>query len=144
MKKPKNKGGRPSKYKPEYCAALIKHMGVDLLSYETFAAIVKVNVDTLYQWEGVHPEFSEAKKQAFLENKLGWEKIGMMGMAGKIAGFNATLWIFNMKNRHQWRDRIETENKTTMTGDLKVNLNANVVGLIEAIEKGQLPDPEDC
>lgn len=138
----KNKGGRPTKYRPEYCAALLKHMGEDGLSYETFAAVIGVNVDTLYAWEGRFPEFSEAKKTAFLKNRLFWEKAGLMGMAGKIPGFNATLWIFNMKNRHGWRDRIETENRTELTG--KVNLNANVVGLIETLEGDPSSDPEDC
>lgn len=139
--RPKKKNGRPTKFKPEYCPGLLKHMGIDGLSYETYAAVVGVNIDTLYHWEGLHPEFSEAKKLAFLQNKLFWERLGMAGMAGKIPGFNATVWIFNMKNRHQWRDRIETENKTTIDG--KLNLNANVVGLIEQIEQDNLPDPDD-
>lgn len=137
----KNKGGRPSKFKPEYCEMLIKHMGTDGLSYETFAVVIGVNVDTLYHWETTRPGFSEAKKRAFSQNKLFWEKMGIAGMVGKVPGFNATLWIFNMKNRHGWRDRIETENKTTL--DAKVNLNGQIVQLIEEFEAGGGKDPED-
>jgi hypothetical protein len=108
MTKPKPKSqhlktGAPSKYKPEYCAQLIAHM-TQGLSFETFAAVIKVNQDTLHEWAKVHPEFSEAKKEAWAQNQLFWERIGITGMAGKIANFNATVWIFNMKNRHRWRD----------------------------------------
>lgn len=31
-----------------------------------------------------------------------WEKIGIMGTAGKIKGFNAQSWGLNMRNRHGW------------------------------------------
>jgi len=114
---------------------LIKHMGEEGLSYETFAAVIEVNKDTLYEWEAVHPEFSEAKKLAFEKNRAFWEKIGTAGMVGKIPGFNATVWIFNMKNRHGWRDRIETENKHEVSG--QINLNSHIVDFIEKNEDGE-------
>ncbi len=137
----KNKGGRPTKFKPEYCEMLIKHMGTSGLSYETFAPTIGVDRDTLYHWETKHPKFSDAKKTALAQNKLFWEKIGLAGMTGQVPGFNATLWIFNMKNRHGWRDRIETENKTTI--DAKMNLNGHIVNLIEQYERDADEDPED-
>lgn len=113
--KPKSQhkpNGRPSSYKPEYCAQLISHMSSGL-SFETFAAAIKVNQDTLHEWAKVHPDFSEAKKEAWSQNMLFWERMGMTGMAGKIPGFNATVWIFNMKNRFKWRDvpALETTDK---------------------------------
>lgn len=141
----KSKGGRPTKYRPEYCAQLISHMGDQGLSYDTFAAVIGVNVDTLYEWEKRHAAFSEAKKVAFLRNKLWWERIGIAGMTGtskdKIPNFNPTVWIFNMKNRHGWRDRIETEHKGQI--DSNVNLNAQVVKVIEQIESASEGDNDD-
>lgn len=95
--------GQPTRYKPEYCAQLIAHMSSGL-SFETFAAVIKVNQDTIHEWAKVHPEFSEAKKEAWSQNMLFWERVGMTGMAGKIQGFNAAVYIFNMKNRFKWRD----------------------------------------
>jgi len=114
---------------------LIKHMGEEGLSYETFAVVVGTWAATLYNWEKEHPEFLEAKRKAFEANRIFWERIGLAGMAGKIDGFNATVWIFNMKNRHHWRDRIETENKHEVSGTL--NLNGPVVDLIEKYESGE-------
>lgn len=137
-----NGGGRPSKYHRDYCEMLKDHMGKEGLSYETFAAKIGVSIDTLYEWEKRYPKFSEAKKEAFASNRLWWEKIGSAGMAGKIPGFNSTVWVFSMKNRHGWRDRVETENKTTL--DAKVNLNGQIVALIEEFEAGGGQDTEDC
>jgi hypothetical protein len=110
-------GGRPTDYDPKYCQELIDHMKGGL-SFESFAALADVNRDTLYEWVKVHPEFSDAKKRGTDLNLIWWERIGraaMLGHAGKDAdgkpiplkNFNATLWIFNMKNRHGWRDKQE-------------------------------------
>lgn len=102
--KPKRGPGKPTKYRPEYCELIIHHMA-DGLSLDAFAAKVGVNIDTIHQWAKVHPEFKEAKKTAFSKNLIYWERMGIEGMTGKVPGFNATVWIFNMKNRFKWRDR---------------------------------------
>lgn len=95
--------GRPSKYKPEYCEELIKH-AAEGLSYESFAGKLQVNIDTLYEWEKVHPAFSEAKSAARKASLYFWEKVGVLGTTGKLKGFNATSWVFTMKCRHGWRE----------------------------------------
>lgn len=109
--KPKHAGGAPSKYRPEYCQALIEHMARGY-SVESFAGTVDVDVDTIYQWAKVHPEFSEAKRKGAARSRIFWETLGM-GLAGaqmkggKQVKGSAASWIFNMKNRFGWRDRIE-------------------------------------
>jgi hypothetical protein len=88
------------------------------LSFESFAAVIGVNRDTLYAWCDAHSEFSDAKKRGDAASLLWWEKIGKAAMIGQAMtthdgklisfnNFNATIWIFNMKNRHGWRDRRE-------------------------------------
>lgn len=99
-------GGRPSKYKKEFCERLIKHME-DGLSFEAFAGEIGVAIDTVYNWNKKHPEFSEAKKIGTAKSQLFWEKMGRSGVVGKIPGFNTAAWIFNMKNRFNWRDKRE-------------------------------------
>jgi hypothetical protein len=101
--------GRPSKYKEEYCEMLIAHLTKGF-SYETFAAIVNVDRDTIYEWETAHPKFSDAKRLGVSKAHYFWENIGLHGTTGQIPGFNVTCWIFNMKNRFKWHDNIKVEN----------------------------------
>jgi len=111
----KHPGGRPTKYRKSYCAALIAHMAGGL-SFESFAGTIDVNRDTLYEWEKRHPQFSDAKKLGEGKSLIWWERIGKAAMLGNdvklengqllsMRNFNTTMWIFAMKNRHGWRDR---------------------------------------
>lgn len=95
--------GRPTKFKPEYCQALIEYMK-EGRSYETFGCTINVNTDTLYNWERLFPEFSEAKKVAMQYSRRWWEDVGRAGATGKLPGFNAAAFIFTMKNRFKWAD----------------------------------------
>jgi len=101
-------GGRPTKYKPEFCEMLIKHMEQGY-SFESFAATIDTHRDTLYAWEKRHPEFSDAKKTGVSKSLLFWERLGVMGATGEIEKFNPTAWIFSLKNKHQWRDKTPDE-----------------------------------
>ena len=106
----KRKAGRPTKYKKEYCEQLIEHMR-EGLSYATFAARISVNVDTLYEWEKRHVKFSDAKKRGYALCQDWWEQKCRDGAVGRIEGVNATLMVWNMKNRfpRDWRDKKEIE-----------------------------------
>ena len=94
--------GRPSDYKTEYCQMLVDHMR-NLHSFESFAADIGVNRDTLYEWCKVHPDFSDAKKRGRSYLLKGLENVGKGLMTGKIKG-NVAAWIFYMKNTTSWRD----------------------------------------
>lgn len=100
--------GRPTKYKPEFCEMLIKHMTRGL-SFESFAGQCDTHFDSLYEWCKKYPEFSEAKKIGTAKSREVWEMIGINGAVGKIKGFNVVAWIFNMKNRFGWRDQPDIE-----------------------------------
>mgnify|MGYP000976704067 CR=1 FL=1 len=116
-------GGRPTEYKPEYCEKLIEHMA-DGLSYESFAGKLRVCRDTLYNWEKLFPEFSYSKKVGKEASLLKWETIGLDAVEGRIEKFSAPTYIFTMKNRFEWKDKTETENKTTVeTSRLVINFD---------------------
>ena len=101
--------GRPSKYRQEYCDLLVKHME-DGLSFESFAGVVHVDRDTIYEWANKHKEFSDAKKRGQALCQIWWESKGKEGLfTGKDEKFNATVWLFNMKNRFGWRDQQSIE-----------------------------------
>ncbi len=100
------KRGRPTTYDPKYCDMLVAHMAQGY-SFEAFGADVEniATTSTLYLWAKEHEEFSEAKKKGEKLCRKFWETQGLVGMHTK--GFNATVWIFNMKNRFKWTDRTE-------------------------------------
>lgn len=107
---------RPTKFEDEYCDMLIEHMSKGL-SFESFAGVVDVCKQTLYNWKNDHPEFLDAVNRGTEKSRLFWERLGIAGAAGKREGFNATSYIFNMKNRfpNEWRDRHEFIGGSTAT-----------------------------
>lgn len=74
------------------------------LSYETFGAVIGVCKTTVYEWQYKHREFAEAKKLAWQEYQLFWEKMGVNGTKGKLKGFNSTSYIYNVKCRFRNSD----------------------------------------
>lgn len=99
----------PSKYDPKFCDELIQHMS-EGFSFESFAAKVSVSRATLYNWRDGKPEFSEAFGIGEMKSLAWWELAASMAVRGKIEGFNATVWIFTLKNRFGWRDRAPEDN----------------------------------
>lgn len=109
--------GRPSKYKPEFVeqAKVLAHVGATM---EEMAEFFNIAIDTLYNWQYRHPEFSEAIKdwkegadkrvEASLYKKaMGYEKDGRHYPPDTTA---AIFWLKNRKSK-EWRDvkeRIDT------------------------------------
>jgi hypothetical protein len=97
--------GRPLLYDPKLCQEMIDFCAQGY-SIEAFAGKIGVNKVTVYDWINKYPEFSNAKNTAQEKCRLFWETLGTHGAAGKLPGFNASAYIFNMKNRFGWRDNI--------------------------------------
>lgn len=99
--------GQPTKYKPEYCDAVMAFMGQGY-SLTAFAGSIRVSRETVYEWERVIPEFSDAVKSAramrvtCLEGGL---------LSGEAASPQITARIFALKNAcpPEWRDKHEVE-----------------------------------
>jgi transposase len=102
----KHPGGAPTKYKPEYCQRLTEFLAQGY-PFEAFAGEINVNPDTVYEWCKVHKEFSDAKKMGRSKGLKWFSDMGRAGAAGKIKGFNATPWIFMLKNIYGWKDKLE-------------------------------------
>jgi hypothetical protein len=77
------------------------------LSFESFAADLDVNTDTIHHWVNTKPSFSVAKKIGFSKLLKFYEKTGVAAMHGKIPGFNATAFVWMTKNMCKWRDKID-------------------------------------
>lgn len=55
-------------------------------------------------------EFRETERQARALCEVWWERRGRAMASGDDG--NATVWIFNMKNRFAWRDKTEVDHRT--------------------------------
>jgi len=93
-----------SKYDESYPERLIEHMSKGL-SYESFGAVVNVGKTTMYDWEGRHPEWKEAKgvafnkAQIFLEQRLVAKISGNDVKGLNVKAIDTTLLIFALKTR---------------------------------------------
>lgn len=128
----KGMGGRPSKYKKEFCKKLVDHMKKGF-SFESFGAVRGVNttMQTLYEWakDERKPEFAEAKREGELHARKFWENLLIRQAAGHINGSNSAL-IFALKNKFpkEWRDKQEVEH----SGDVSISIGYE-----------EVPDRED-
>ena len=84
------------------------------------AAEIGVHHSTFIAWQEEHPEFSAAVKDAQFFSQAWWEGKGRVATFDSV-GFNATSFIFNMKNRFpdDWRDKHEEDNKHDMSDPVK-------------------------
>jgi len=119
-------GGRPSLYDPSYCDLLEDHFAQGL-SYESFAGVVGVAKQTIYDWEKAHSEFLDAKKRHEAKSQLIWEK-RLSSLATTGEG-NATAIIFGLKNRasDSWRDVKATEISGRDGGPIEVGKVERVI-----------------
>ena len=118
MEEKKGPGGRPTKYKPEFCQMLIDHMAQGF-SFESFVKPIYlynkelndpkpfVNRDTLYNWCTLFVEFSDAKKVGRGMQIHKFEQIGLDMATGVIEKGNATAFVWASKNMIGWTDKHE-------------------------------------
>lgn len=123
----KHAGGRPSKFKPEYCEAIIDFMS-NGRSAVAFAHSIGVCRDTITEWVKVHPEFSLSFKRASQAAQSYYEDVLTRGMNGEIKNFNVVACIFAMKNRFgaDWREKQEVAHSGS------ISLESLVVGSIDS------------
>jgi hypothetical protein len=128
-------GGRPTKYKPEYCDEIIAFFDIepyrevsDVYTYKdgttketkrlvandlpfisSFAFKIGVSTETLHEWSRVHPEFSVALKRAKQLQE------SMLATNGLMNTYAQPFAIFTAKNIAGWRDKTEVESKSEIT-----------------------------
>ena len=100
------KRGAKTKYKPSLCDDLYDHL-VAGKSFDSFCGVAGIVSDTAYRWVSKYPEFKEAKELGEKKALELYEDIGYQFATGKNPQGNVTAWIFIMKNRFGWRDKIE-------------------------------------
>ena len=86
----------------------IKELAADGASDVELRVELGISDDLWYRWIAEDAEFSRTVKECKLLCQIWWERHGRKMAAGSAEG-NATVWIFNMKNRFGWKDKVETE-----------------------------------
>jgi transposase len=110
--------GRPSKYDPAFCEVVIE-AGRNGETMAGMAEACDVHRETIREWMEIHPEFSAAVKRGLQISQVEWERKGRLATFGEVPNFNATSYIFQMKNRFKedWREKLEVE---------QTNFNVNI------------------
>lgn len=108
--------GRPTKYEPRFCQMLVDHQAAGF-SFESFAGLIGVCIDTTYEWAKARPDFSDAKRRGHAASLMWWENAGMVGMAMPSKVWTPAVHSRNMNARfpeYGWRgDRVaEAEAET--------------------------------
>lgn len=108
--------GRPTDYKPEYCEKVLE-LGRAGKSYTQIAGELDVAKSTLYLWQDLHPEFSDALLRARELAQYWWENIGQNQMIAPLQGFSATLFAKQVSCRFpdDYTDRSKSEIKADVT-----------------------------
>jgi len=98
----------PSKY-DDALADVLDTLGHEGEGIMEICHAMGISRETFYEWERKHEKFSDATKMYRVRYQAWWERLGRAGTAGCVAGFNATGYVWSMKNRfpHDWRDRHE-------------------------------------
>jgi hypothetical protein len=120
--------GRPSEYDPSFCEKVIA-LGREGASKAEMAHAIGCSRTTMDTWASQHPEFLNAVKEAIEASQGWWESKGREATFGAVPNFNATSFIFNMKNRFpsDWRDKQDHELTGANGGPIKTDSRFEIV-----------------
>lgn len=107
--------GRPSEYSPDMLPKIIELMS-EGASITELAPKLGISRDTIYDWTNkksprYNEDFSYAIKEGISLSEAWWEAEGRSNLRNK--DFSYTGWYMNMKNRFNWRDKIESDLKSS-------------------------------
>jgi hypothetical protein len=100
--------GRPSLYRPEYCAAVESFMA-DGFSLTAFAGSIGVTRATLHEWKREHPEFFDAISRGKAKQLLWWERAAQNVASGNGGPGASSMVMFCLRNidSGEWKDTRE-------------------------------------
>jgi hypothetical protein len=105
--------GRPSKYDPAYCDAVVAHMQ-DGASLTSFAAEIGVARSRINEWMAAHPDFQEACARAKAKSAAWWERQGRTIATDGGGSGSATMVMFGMKNMgaEDWKEASQIDHRS--------------------------------
>lgn len=119
-------GGRPTKYKPEYCEAVIE-MGKKGYSMAEMAAECGVDKTTLTRdWPNAHPEFSNALKTAVTLGESYYARAARENLDNHK--FNTPLWSRIMGSQYKWNEKVDVNVDGNLQTTVKIYMPDNERG----------------
>lgn len=96
---------RPMKYNDvEMPDMLREHMSKGY-PFRTFAAVIGVNTQTIYDWVKRYPEFARAKQDGEAFEFAVWEKLLMRNAISRKGNIQAIIWAQKNKFPAEYRER---------------------------------------
>ena len=141
---PRPNAGAPSKYKPEYCQAVIDDMSQGY-SLTAFAGGIGVDRRTITEWCDVHPEFSLAVTRAKAARLRNWEQVAIQMRTNGGGRGGATITVFGLKNmggdewsapekhEHTGKDGGAIESKVEVSPDAAF---ADLIAKLDGVARG--------
>lgn len=125
-----NKGGRPTKYKPEMCRQIIEIAKAGGHVSEMMSTIGIGSNETFYNWLEKHEDFKSAYEESKIHSQAFYERI-LLGIAtGQLKG-NATAIAMIMNNK------FPTDYSRSATGP-STNINIGSINSIESLNSTDL------
>jgi len=102
--------GRPTKYNPAMCERVLE-LGTLGKTREQIAVDLDIGWKTLHRWEGLHPAFRHALKEARMRSLAYWQGIVQEAIRGERK-VNGLALIFGTKN--MFPDYFKDQNQTQL------------------------------
>lgn len=136
--------GRPSKYDPKFCQKIIE-VGEAGGSKTEMASACGVLLETMNSWVDVHEAFANAMKIAVQASQTWWEEKGRQATFGGQPGFNATSFIFQMKNRfgHDYQDVHKVDAQQTINHNHTLKIDQLSAEQLESLALMLAPKADD-
>lgn len=108
---------RPPKITKEWADEVAERLPDMYRNGESLAEVcceLDICKESYYKACDISPKFSYSDKRGKQLSEGWWAKLGRAGAAGKVQ-IQATTWMFNMKNRFNWADKIDQSNTHSIT-----------------------------
>lgn len=129
--------GQPTKYRPEYCEAIVEHMK-EGASATSFAASIGVSRETISNWCDEHKEFFVAFRNGKAACAAWWEhRLRDASVRGGGPGAS-TATIFGLKNMapQDWNERVHITATGKDDGPIEVDVKSDAAERLVSLLDG--------
>lgn len=142
-KKPSGPGGQPTAYRAEFHPQDFIRLSKQGKNLAQIALAWDLHRDTLYEWQKVHKEFSDAVKKGREFSEAWYTDLGQLAMLGQAqvngqkVKVDIGLYVWLTKNLFKWSDKIEQKNEHTGSngGPIELTNKAKVKKVIDDLER---------